>query len=188
MRHAAVVCMALALVGCEREKRDFEPPQGAASAPKVRQSHLQPGQPMPAAPAGAPGLPTTAYTVEGNAYAVSQGKRLYRWYNCAGCHAPGGGGDGGPPLSDDLWAYGSEPIHIFASIVEGRPNGMPSFGGHISEDQVWQLVAYVRSLSGQLRQDVAPSRSDALQASPPENMRERAEPKPGRPVDGTQTR
>lgn len=188
MKLLAVPCLALALCACEREKRDFTPPQGPASAPKMRQVNIQPGQSMPPAPASAPGLPTTPYTVEANAFAVSQGKRLYRWYNCSGCHAPGGGGDWGPPLSDDTWIYGSEPANIFSSIVEGRPNGMPSFGGHISEDQVWQLVAYVRSLSGQLRKDVAPSRSDALQAAPPENTRDRAQPKPGRPADGTQTR
>jgi hypothetical protein len=53
---------------------------------------------------------------------------------------------------------------IFATIAQGRPNGMPSFGGHMTEDQVWQLVAYVRSMSGQLRKDVAPSRGDDLQS------------------------
>ena len=54
----------------------------------------------------------------------------------------------GPPLMDDEWIYGSEPENIFATIVEGRPNGMPSFRGRIPDYQVWQLVAYVRSMSG----------------------------------------
>lgn len=63
------------------------------------------------------------------------------------CHFHGGGGIG-PPLMDDLWIYGSEPENIFATIVQSRPNGMPSFGGKIPEFQVWQLAAYVRSLSG----------------------------------------
>jgi cytochrome c oxidase cbb3-type subunit 3 len=29
-----------------------------------------------------------AHEVESNAFAVNQGKRLFRWYNCSGCHAP----------------------------------------------------------------------------------------------------
>ncbi|RZL35468.1 MAG: cytochrome c [Rubrivivax sp.] len=186
MRWPALLCLTLALAACEREKREFDPPQGAASAPKVREVSIQPGQAAPTAPASSPSLPSTPYTVEGNAFAVSQGKRLYRWYNCAGCHAPGGGGDWGPALSDDQWIYGSEPANIFASIVQGRPNGMPSFGSHITEDQVWQLVAYVRSLSGQLKKDVAPSRADALQEAPPENERDREKPKIVKPTDGAQ--
>ncbi len=62
----------------------------------------------------------------------------------------------GAALMDDKWIYGHEPHAIYATIVEGRPNGMPAFGGRIPDDQVWQLVAYVRSMSGQLRKDVAP--------------------------------
>ena len=31
---------------------------------------------------------------ENNAYQLSQGKRLYDWFNCKGCHASGGGASG----------------------------------------------------------------------------------------------
>jgi cytochrome c oxidase cbb3-type subunit 3 len=182
----AALCAALLATGCERERRDFEPPQGQAIAPGTRNTAQQPGEPTPAPAAQAADMPATPYTVGDNAFAVSQGKRLYRWYNCSACHAPGGGGDWGPALSDDKWIYGSAPNNIFLSIVQGRPNGMPSFGGHIPEDQVWQLVAYVRSLSGQLRKDVAPGRSDSLQASEPEVSREREHPQPYLPRDGAQ--
>jgi cytochrome c oxidase cbb3-type subunit 3 len=181
----ALAIAVLLLAGCERERRDFHPPQGTAQGPSVRQGSVQPGQP---APTDAAGMPTTAYTVEDNAFAVSQGKRLYRWYNCSACHAPGGGGDWGPALSDDRWLYGSAPRDIFVSIVQGRPNGMPSFGSHIPEDQVWQIVAYVRSLSGQLRKDVAPGRADTLTGSEPEVGRDRETPRPGPPPDGAQKR
>jgi cytochrome c oxidase cbb3-type subunit 3 len=63
---------------------------------------------------------------------------------------------------DAQWIYGDQPENIFSTIVEGRPNGMPSFRGRIPTQQVWQLVAYVRSLSGQISKDAAPSRSDHL--------------------------
>ena len=107
---------------------------------------------------------------------MNQGKRLFRWYNCSGCHGGGGGGGMGANLMDAKWLYGHQPGAIYASIVEGRPNGMPAFGGRIPDDQVWQLVAYVRSLSGQLRQDAAPSRADGLAGAPPENTRPEMKP------------
>jgi len=81
----------------------------------------------------------------------------------------------GPALMDDMWIYGAEPANVFASIVEGRPNGMPSFGRRIPESQVWQLVAYVRSMSGLVPSDVATSRDDRMQTKTPEN-RVKAEP------------
>jgi cytochrome c oxidase cbb3-type subunit 3 len=47
---------------------------------------------------------------------------------------------------------------------------------------VWQIVAYVRSMSGQLRKDVAPSRSDSLAGAPPENERDQEKPVPAQPA------
>ena len=79
--------------------------------------------------------------------------------NCTGCHAHGGGAIG-PPLMDDNWIYGSQPDQIFATIVEGRPNGMPSFRGKLPDYEIWQLAAYVRSLSGQTPKHAAPGRDD----------------------------
>jgi cytochrome c oxidase cbb3-type subunit III len=85
---------------------------------------------------------------EGNAYALEQGERYYNWFNCSGCHGAIGGGAMGPPLADAEWIYGGEPLNVLDSIRRGRPNGMPSFGGAISDDVAWQVVAYVRSLGG----------------------------------------
>jgi cytochrome c oxidase cbb3-type subunit 3 len=64
---------------------------------------------------------------------------------------------------DDRWIYGSDPENIFSTIVEGRPNGMPSFRGKIPDYQVWQLVAYVQSLSGNVPKDAAGGRPDSMQ-------------------------
>jgi cytochrome c oxidase cbb3-type subunit III len=63
---------------------------------------------------------------------------------------------------DQQWVYGGNAENIYATIVEGRPNGMPSFRGRIPPQQVWQIVAYVRSMSGQVSKDAAPSRADHL--------------------------
>src|SRR5439155_11059933 len=114
---------------------------------------------------------------EESAYQVSEGQKLYMSFNCVGCHFHGGGGIG-PPLMDNEWIYGHDPQQIFASIVEGWPNGMPAFRGKIPDYQVWQLVAYVRSLSGiSESRDAAPGRDDHMHAARPPNSATRVQPK-----------
>jgi len=81
-----------------------------------------------------------------NAEAVTTGKRLFGQYNCSGCHSNGGGGMG-PSLMDDEWIYGGRLEQIHQTLVEGRPNGMPAWGGKIPDPQLWQISAYVRSMS-----------------------------------------
>jgi cytochrome c oxidase cbb3-type subunit 3 len=81
-----------------------------------------------------------------NADAVNSGKRLFQQYNCSGCHSNGGGGMG-PDLMDDVWIYGSRLEQIHQTLVEGRPNGMPSWGNKVPDQQLWQLAVYVRSMS-----------------------------------------
>lgn len=180
MKVAALCALALlvSLGGCEREKRSFSTPHPADS-PTESGARLSANQPAAALSGGVRQAASDTGPYEENAFAVNQGKRLYRWYNCNGCHANGGGGIG-PPLMDADWRYGGGPAQIFQSIVQGRPNGMPSFGGHIPDDQVWQIVAYVRSMSGQLRKDVAPSRADGMSQGEPENARDRLPPRPER--------
>jgi cytochrome c oxidase cbb3-type subunit III len=154
----AVLVAALLLAGCDREDRRFrDAPPGGSPTAVVRQSTLQPG----------PRIITSHVDneYEENAYALSQGQRLYGWYNCAGCHANGGGGMG-PPLMDEQWVYGSEPEQVYATIMEGRPNGMPSWAGRIPESQVWQIVAYVRSMSGLTPQNVRSARADHMMTLP----------------------
>jgi cytochrome c oxidase cbb3-type subunit 3 len=46
---------------------------------------------------------------------------------------------------------------------------MPAFGGKIPEYQLWQLVAYVRSLSGQQPATAAPGRNDHMTGPSPPN-------------------
>jgi cytochrome c oxidase cbb3-type subunit 3 len=52
---------------------------------------------------------------------------------------------------------------VAASILDGRPNGMPPFRDRIPEPQVWQLVAYLRSLSGLASQYGMSTRADHMQ-------------------------
>ena len=51
---------------------------------------------------------------------------LERQMNCTGCHFNGGGGMG-PALMSGHWRYSGRIDQIYASIAQGRPNGMPSW-------------------------------------------------------------
>ncbi len=113
----------------------------------------QPGQQGVIDTALTPGIGHSLTTVDpraaryyDNAEAVTTGKRLFGQYNCSGCHSNGGGGMG-PGLMDDEWIYGGRLEQIRQTLVEGRPNGMPAWGGKIPDEQLWQIAAYVRSMS-----------------------------------------
>jgi len=84
---------------------------------------------------------------EGNARAKTLGSQLFVAYNCVDCHGADGSGAMGPSLADARWHFGGSSPAVFESIYEGRPSGMPSWGGRISNDEIWMLVTYVRSLS-----------------------------------------
>jgi cytochrome c oxidase cbb3-type subunit 3 len=164
-----LTAIALLTGACEREQRRFR--ETTPLAGPIRQSDLQPG----VAQAVSMNADKSKGLYDENAWAVSQGQQLYEWFNCVGCHSHGGGGMG-PPLMDDKWIYGSQPENIFQTIQEGRPNGMPSFRGKLNEQQVWQLVAYVRSMSGLLRKDVSPSREDNMNVKTPEQSQPKQTP------------
>jgi cytochrome c oxidase cbb3-type subunit 3 len=157
------LCTVVALTACKREEREWrtDPPIGAA---------LDQVKPMPNRINGA--TPTVLAALgepyENNAYQLNQGKRLYAWFNCQGCHADGGG-NGGPALMDGWWRYGPDRVSIFLSIRDGRPNGMPAFVNRMTTDEIWQLAGYIRTLGGYTGSAAAPSRNDAMQTHPAEN-------------------
>ena len=84
---------------------------------------------------------------EGNGDAIKTGGQLYVSYNCIDCHGADGSGAMAPTFQDNRWHFGGSPAEVFESIFQGRPDGMPAWGGRISNDQMWMLTAYVRSLS-----------------------------------------
>jgi cytochrome c oxidase cbb3-type subunit 3 len=162
----AVVVLATA---CEREARRYqELPASANRETAVRVTALEPGMPQRQAEVESP--------YQNNAWGMGEGKRLYAAYNCAPCHGVNGGGAIGPPLIDDKWIYGASADQIYATISQGRPDGMPSFGGHITTQQIWQLVAYVQSMAGQVKATSAPSRNDDQMAALPESRQSKQVP------------
>ena len=160
---ALLLSASLALAACQREERDTRPQSALGSGERPTPvTTLEPGGQRPS--------PTDnkAASFEANAFHLSEGKRLFSWFNCSGCHANGGGGMG-PALMDEKWIYGSSMESIHATIRDGRPNGMPSFRDKIPDDQIWELAAFVRSLSGNAPSSAAPSRNDDMMVHPSEN-------------------
>ena len=155
---AALVLLASA---CDREERHSRAKPLAENVPAGE-------SPDTVFPAGAPlpPLDPRAAAYERNANALSQGQQLYSQMNCVGCHSHGGGGMG-VALIDDEWRYGGRIDQIAASIAEGRPNGMPAWRDKLTSDQIWQLAAFVRSMSGQVPKDAVSSRADEVSNTEP---------------------
>ncbi len=85
---------------------------------------------------------------------IEEGRKLYLRH-CASCHGPSGKGDGsmalagGTPanLTDETWDHGSSDGEIFVVIRDGTSSDMEPYKDRLTENQMWQLVNYIRSLS-----------------------------------------
>ncbi|MFL6729499.1 MAG: c-type cytochrome [Sphingomicrobium sp.] len=166
---AAAVAM---LAGCDRDARDSRGKPLGETVPELGSSPdtIFPGSRQPP-------LDPRLAAYERNAFAIAQGQQLFTQMNCVGCHFHGGGGMG-PALMDDEWRYGGRIDQIAATIAEGRPNGMPSWRAKLTTQQIWQLAAYVRSLSGQAPKDAVSARNDELSNTPPQTQVKREPLKP----------
>lgn len=101
------------------------------------------------APAGADTL-ENPYSL-GNAGIIVKGKDLYTML-CVSCHGDKGDGGGGagqsfnPPPADftSEWVQKQSDGAIFWKIRTGNPPGMVSFGKVLGEEEIWQIVTYLR--------------------------------------------
>lgn len=115
---------------------------------------VTPGALAPVSPQSAPRADATA---------LADGKTLYD-ANCANCHGASAqgavkagfeisiiterGGKQPPDLTDSAWDHGSTDAEIVAVIKKGLPLGMMApYEGRLSDAQIGNVVAYVRSLS-----------------------------------------
>lgn len=126
---------------------------GCNSSPSVPQSSTSVGSgigPSPTAVGPIPGgqgvPPGATDPYIGKPVALQEGRQLFNWFNCSGCHGGHGGGGMGPSLRDSIWLYGSRDDQIYDSIAEGRSKGMPAWGTKIPQKQIWELVAYIKSM------------------------------------------
>ena len=169
---AIATVLAVTLGACEREERHSRSkPIGETVAAGVSPDTIIPGggtlQP----------LDPRAALYDNNAPAISEGQQLFSQMNCVGCHSHGGGGMG-PALMDDEWRYGGRIDQIATTIAVGRPNGMPAWRGKLTDDQIWKLAAYVRSLSGLPSKDSVGSRAEAMSGPTPETLTPHQQPQP----------
>ena len=90
-------------------------------------------------------LPAQALSGSKTKAAEQAGALLFRDKGCAHCHGAGGtGGKKGPDLTglrkDKLWT----PAKITGQILNGGQK-MPSFSDSLTDDQVAQLISYLRA-------------------------------------------
>ncbi len=102
----------------------------------------------------------------GQAVAIQEGRKLFLWYNCYGCHGGHAGGGMGPSLRDQTWLYGDRDDQVFDSIAQGRGQGMPTWGTKIPEQQIWKLVAYIKTMGTPLEADPPTMPADEQVAGP----------------------
>ena len=95
---------------------------------------------------------------------AQSGARLFRELGCSGCHV-GGSVVRAPPLeglygkpvpldggqvvtADDKYIHDSI-LYPRQQIAAGYPNVMPSFQGQVSEEDIFELIAYIRSIGNE---------------------------------------
>ena len=92
-------------------------------------------------------IETEVNPMAGNPAAIAAGKRTYDSV-CQACHGAEARGDRAPALATGVFRHGNSDGEMFLNIRNGvNGTGMPAFS-QFTADQVWQLVAYIRSLAG----------------------------------------
>ena len=82
---------------------------------------------------------------------IAEGREFFN-RRCAGrCH----GVDGQEGEQDGSILVGKaylDPPYVFAVLMSGRPGSpMPSWKGRLSDDELWQIIAFMSSLGDQAR-------------------------------------
>ncbi len=102
------------------------------------------GAAWPGSPAG-PGK-EVQNPLAGNPEAIQAGRANFRM-KCSICHGvQASGGTRGPDLTRGRWTHGSSDAAIFRTINDGAP-GTEMPGAVLAADEIWAIVAYLRSLS-----------------------------------------
>ncbi|HZY30793.1 MAG TPA: c-type cytochrome [Candidatus Methylomirabilis sp.] len=128
------------------KKAEEQAPPAPAPPPALA---LPPGVACNNTPAAASnsGMPKKLNPCMGIPEAIAEGRTTWMQTGCNGCHGMGGGGMG-PSVMDDLWKFGGDDGTLFKLIKGQIPNQtMPAvFGAVLTEEQVWKIIAWIRSI------------------------------------------
>jgi mono/diheme cytochrome c family protein len=128
--------------------------EGDGGASRTAPSRAEP------APPTAPAQTKEKAPVQTGGRDVTRGRALYGQY-CASCHGPEGEGDGPVAAglnpkpakhSDGRYMNALSDEHLFRVIKEGgaavgKSPLMAPWGGTLRDEQIWDVVAFVRSLA-----------------------------------------
>ncbi|MFQ5889794.1 MAG: c-type cytochrome [Gemmatimonadota bacterium] len=115
-----------------------------AQVPEAQEPEAQTPDQAQETAAGSPAEKLNPYT--GDEEAIAAGRKLFLKFNCYGCHGTQGGGGMGKPINDTRWAYGGDDASVLETIRNGREGGMPAFRDILTEDEIWKVMAFLRSL------------------------------------------
>ena len=185
-RNAAALTLLVALAGpvgmTALQAADEPKPEAPAAAPaapaaagETKAPDATAGAPAAAPAGGAMGTMTPAERIKvsekgtlknpftGDAKAIAEGHKIYMGNSCNGCHGGGGGGGMCPPLTNQIWVYGSDDDTLFRLITQGSKDlqaagykrkgsenvvgPMPPYHDIITkEEDLWKIIAWIRSI------------------------------------------
>ncbi len=95
----------------------------------------------------------------GNPEAIESGRKLFST-GCAGCHGQAGQGGRGPNLKGRGMWHSLDDDGLFNTIKKGVPGAdMPP--SNLADGELWQLVAFVRSINAPAVEQNVPGNTDA---------------------------
>jgi putative heme-binding domain-containing protein len=89
--------------------------------------------------------PVTTNPRAGDATAINGGKNIYRG-RCGVCHGIDAKGYRGSDLTSGDWVHGGSDAQIFKTIQSGVPGTEMPANGNMSDDEIWMVIAYLRTL------------------------------------------
>jgi putative heme-binding domain-containing protein len=88
----------------------------------------------------------TTNPLGGDAKAIDAGKNIYRG-RCAVCHGIDAKGYRGSDLTTGDWVHGGSDPQIFRTVARGITGTEMPGNGNMSAEEIWMVVAYLRTLS-----------------------------------------
>lgn len=85
----------------------------------------------------------------GDPTSIGVGKATFR-LRCSACHGIGAEGGKGPPLNRGEFSVGETDLDIYRVIANGVPGTeMPAYRSRSTEENLWRIVAYLRTFQPQ---------------------------------------